>query len=356
MDMTSAEEGIKKAWVAGVISGVFTLIVTAAAMAGYSFMGFSVWNLLDVAVIFGLTFGIYKKSRACAVIMLLYFVGSKIFIWKETGSVSGLPLALILSYYFYQGVTGTFEYHSEGNAQSQPVVKSGSAPVPKFKTKEEYAQWKADRLANPQGMGPVGSREYQSAEESGSGRGWIAAIVIVALLVGAFIFTDLGKTMLSKLPSPVAPAWGPFSSPEGNFSILMPGTPSHATNAVNTAVGTIDMHMYSRELGNNTAYAVIYSDYPEFITRASPDKVLDGGRDGAIANSKGKLISEQNIFLDGGHAGREIKIDIPGKGLMKIRAFLVRNRLYQVMVAAPGDVIDSEESRKFLTSFNLLTK
>src|SRR5512137_1150006 len=78
MDQEQAEKAIKNAWTAGIISGVLTLIVTIAAMAGYSILGFSALNLLDVAVIGGLTFGIYRKSRTCAVIMLIYFMGSKL--------------------------------------------------------------------------------------------------------------------------------------------------------------------------------------------------------------------------------------------------------------------------------------
>ncbi len=31
--------------------------------------------------------------------------------WQETGSVKGLPIALLFGYYFLQGILGTFEYH-----------------------------------------------------------------------------------------------------------------------------------------------------------------------------------------------------------------------------------------------------
>ena len=70
---------IRNAWVTGIISGSITLIFTLIAMNGDQLMGFSVWNLSDVVLIFGLTFGIYKKSRTCAVVMLAYFLLSKIF-------------------------------------------------------------------------------------------------------------------------------------------------------------------------------------------------------------------------------------------------------------------------------------
>jgi serine/threonine-protein kinase len=102
---------IKHAWVAAVISGCITLVVTLVAMSGTDILGFSAWELIDVALIFGLALGIYKKSRACAVIMFVYFIASKILIMMQTGRPTGVPLALVFAYYFWQGIAGTFAYH-----------------------------------------------------------------------------------------------------------------------------------------------------------------------------------------------------------------------------------------------------
>jgi hypothetical protein len=102
---------IKHAWIAATISGSITLSVTVFAIFGNSILGFSAWELIDVAFIFGLAFGIYKKSRTCAVLMLIYFIGAKILIMLETGKPSGLIMAIVFIYYFAQGVAGTFEYH-----------------------------------------------------------------------------------------------------------------------------------------------------------------------------------------------------------------------------------------------------
>lgn len=42
---------IKNAWVAGIISGCITLAVTLLALSGTSILGFSAWELIDVALI-----------------------------------------------------------------------------------------------------------------------------------------------------------------------------------------------------------------------------------------------------------------------------------------------------------------
>lgn len=102
---------IKNAWITGIISGTITLIFTLIAMNGNQLMGFSIWNLSDVVLIFGLTFGIYKKSRACALAMLAYFILSKIIIIAQTGSYNGGILAIVFIYYYVYGVIGTFAYH-----------------------------------------------------------------------------------------------------------------------------------------------------------------------------------------------------------------------------------------------------
>ena len=102
---------IRNAWVAGLISAGVTLVVTLLAISGVSLMGYAAWELLDVVLILGLTLGIYKKSRVCAIAMLTYFVASKIMLISETGKPSGLVTALIFIYYYWQGVLGTFAYH-----------------------------------------------------------------------------------------------------------------------------------------------------------------------------------------------------------------------------------------------------
>ena len=107
------KKAIRNACIAGTISGVLTLLVTLISAAGVDIPGldFDLWNLFDVLLIFGLTFGIYNKNRVCAVLMLVYFVGSKVLMWQESGSVKGLSAAALFGYFFFQGILGTFAYH-----------------------------------------------------------------------------------------------------------------------------------------------------------------------------------------------------------------------------------------------------
>jgi hypothetical protein len=108
---------IRNATIAACISGAITLLFSLLAIAGTSIMGYTPWELVDAALVAGLAFGIYKKSRACAIIILVYFVGSKIYLMIETGKPSGLLVAAIFVYYYVKGVQGTFQYHKWRKAQ-----------------------------------------------------------------------------------------------------------------------------------------------------------------------------------------------------------------------------------------------
>lgn len=102
---------IKGAWVAGLISAAMTLLVTVLTISGSKVAGFNAWNFIDVVLILALAFGIFKKSRTCAVIMFAYFVISKILIVMNTGRFDGAVMAIAFLYFYAQGMAGTFAYH-----------------------------------------------------------------------------------------------------------------------------------------------------------------------------------------------------------------------------------------------------
>ncbi len=108
--LKEAEAQIKFAWQAGIVSGTITLIFVLLSLAGYDFTGLiDASALIDVCLIFGLSFGIYKKSRIAAVLMLVYFAFNQawiiITIKKNPGLISWIFLIL-----FLRGVQGTFTY------------------------------------------------------------------------------------------------------------------------------------------------------------------------------------------------------------------------------------------------------
>jgi hypothetical protein len=103
---------ITHGWVAACVSGTITLLATVIAMAsGGDGLGDGAWNLVDVGLIALLAFGIYKRSRTAATIMLAYFVLSKILIMVETGKPSGLVVGLLFAIFYFRAMTATYRYH-----------------------------------------------------------------------------------------------------------------------------------------------------------------------------------------------------------------------------------------------------
>lgn len=117
-DLEKANKRIKGAVIAGIISGILTTIM---AFVGATEIG--LWGLIDSVFIVGLTFGIFKKSRTCAIIMLVYWIISKLLQWDIlTSSFIAIAFAGIFTGYFIQGILGTFAYQrlTRGVTKFQP--------------------------------------------------------------------------------------------------------------------------------------------------------------------------------------------------------------------------------------------
>jgi hypothetical protein len=164
--------------------------------------------------------------------------------------------------------------------------------------------------------------------------------LVSGIVVGLFLLSGCGK-----------PEFKEFTSTEGRFKVLMPGTPTEKTE---TASG-VTMKIFSVE-GRNGAYAVAFADMPipAGESEAQIHKRLNGARDGAVANVKGLLKTETKITLSEKHLGREFEASLPEqKGMLRARIYLVNQRLYQIMVVGKPEWTSSSEATKFLESFTL---
>ena len=147
-----------------------------------------------------------------------------------------------------------------------------------------------------------------------------------------------------------------FTSETGGFSIETPLDLVEASQSVPTAAGDIEIYTYTAE-DDNAAYVVAYSDYPaEIVEQTDPVTILDGGRDGAVGNVGGTLVSEDQIEL-AGNPGRSLVIDAQTDdgqaATINARIYLVENRLYQALVVVPKDGEDKVDIQGFLDSFTL---
>ncbi len=143
-----------------------------------------------------------------------------------------------------------------------------------------------------------------------------------------------------------------FTSKTGKFSARFPGKPKEQDIAAAGASGK----SVTLEVNGNT-YSVTYADLPAAAAAVLNmpellDQVLDGTRDAAVTQMKGKLLDSSKIKLDG-NAGREFKVELPEKKVMQNRMYLVGTRVYQVMVVGSKDFVAGDDAAKFLKSFTL---
>ena len=116
MEREKVDKRIKDAGNCGIAWGVLTVI--------FSFPNFALKDLLGALLVFALTFGIYKKSRACAIaIFILWFLMVAGWIAAlligplahknllPILAIIGIPFVGALTYFFLQGIRGIFAYH-----------------------------------------------------------------------------------------------------------------------------------------------------------------------------------------------------------------------------------------------------
>jgi hypothetical protein len=151
--------------------------------------------------------------------------------------------------------------------------------------------------------------------------------------------------------------WKAITAKDGTFSFQMPDTPKDDRQFIKTATGGVDLSVYVLDLpkGEGTL-AVVVNDFPqEMLKGLSVDKRLDSARDGAVANVKGKLKAEKKVTLQD-YPGRELVVEVDAKSLVRVRLFVVKNRLYQVLVSGPKDLTGSKLTERFLDSFKFEAK
>ena len=147
-----------------------------------------------------------------------------------------------------------------------------------------------------------------------------------------------------------AQEWKPYSSDECRCSALVPGTPQLRNQPMRTNLGNLDAKMVTLEVPD-AFYAIAFVDYPkDKLGKTAPDKLLDGARDGAVANVKGKLASEAKVTMNG-FPGRELRIEAPGDLVLAARIYMVQERLYQSLVVMPKPREAAADAKKFLDSF-----
>lgn len=157
---------------------------------------------------------------------------------------------------------------------------------------------------------------------------------------------------------PAAPlAWKEFTSSEGGFAVDMPGEPRNIQQAHKTPAGEIKINIFAVSRSPDETFMVMYSDYPaEFLSKVSAEAIYQGAKAGVTAMLPGSKVTRDGAITLAGQSGRELYVEVPGKGQVRNQHVLVKNRMYQVVVTGSGEFLSSPEVTRFFSSFKLLAK
>lgn len=145
-----------------------------------------------------------------------------------------------------------------------------------------------------------------------------------------------------------------FTSDAHKFKARFPGKPKLQSQP--GPQGTT-MQMYAVESRNGVmAVAVADLPLPSDMPPAQVDSALDGAMNGQVRSGGGSLKTSSSIMINGKYPGRELVASItqPKTGQVRSKLFLVKNRLYQVMVMGTDSYATSSQATEFLNSFKMM--
>jgi len=199
---------------------------------------------------------------------------------------------------------------------------------------------------------------------------WQGKVHVILFAPSEDVAKRFARYVSDLVPSPKSPqaedipqTWKQYSSAEGGFSILFPGAPSQETQVIEPAPG-VKFELRILKVNTLAECSVMYADYPMPVEDPAVAKsVLDNGAKGAVASVKSELLEFKEIMFEG-HPGRYLKERMPSGEIMRVKMFLVGQRLYQVAITTPREEGKSAEivaayqamSEKFLNSFKLNKK
>ncbi len=152
-----------------------------------------------------------------------------------------------------------------------------------------------------------------------------------------------------------AAAWKTFTSKEGGFRILMPGTPKLTEATHKSFVGTVQEYTYTIRTKNGY-YSANYSVLPGIaVNLGGAATIFDKAKKGLLEDAGGKETSFHDTSMRG-HPGKELRFQVASSGGAKrmsgrARFYLVNEILY-VLVGTSATPDDPDIAR-FLDSFQL---
>ncbi len=148
------------------------------------------------------------------------------------------------------------------------------------------------------------------------------------------------------------PEFKTYASTEGRFKVLFPGAVKTETVPIKGDKSELTLTIDLVELRGGTSFLVTFVDATDEVAKLPAAGRLDKVRDGN-KGADGKVVADKEVTLGTEkYAGRDVLIEKPDMYLRN-RIVIAGNRLYQVMVQGPKDVVTSPSADRFIDSFEI---
>lgn len=176
---------------------------------------------------------------------------------------------------------------------------------------------------------------------------------LLMVVSASVLLSGCGKAPMTSPPAPPTDVWKEASSAEWGFSISLPGTPREETKTL--ANGSPQFNFILNL--TDPIYVVAVNKLPAGSDRKEQaDKLLEVGRDKAVANVKGTLLSDKALDLPPHFRGREFLVQGGQDNYRRTRAFIAHDRFYVITVAGTKSAVSSADADRVLDSFKLLSE
>ena len=171
---------------------------------------------------------------------------------------------------------------------------------------------------------------------------------LIFFAVGAFQ-GSVGYAVLYATPQSTA-QWREYTSPEGKFSILLPGAPTTGYRPIGK--GSSSSVTYVVNLQNpDSAYIIAYFDVPYRVANPkATEKLLDDTRDRVVDMYSLKLEDEQKISHQN-YPARSLNMRDQGGKRFLTRIVLVKQRVYHVSLVPYNSGYNVRDIDKYFESF-----
>lgn len=170
--------------------------------------------------------------------------------------------------------------------------------------------------------------------------------------------TNVAPQHNNRAPHTPLPAvhWVPYTSKPGNFTVMLPGTPTTSEMSTNTKAGKLTQHQVALAQGDQgISYMIQYTDLPAGGEQPGKDSsaLLKGMRDETLHNLSVELVDSQPITV-ASHQGLKFRFRRAGENPQVVQFFLVKQRMYYLCAGPESDNDAKDAIDTFLYSFKLL--